>query len=126
MKRQFTVKASTSGGWYVGEPSSSDYGRALSEYAKSLKTKYEPFVVRQVYFNSRSANSSGYVINLECASDHDFCIYEWYFHDKELIGPAEDMEITRTNWYSIKSVEGQFSNLNQAMSYLFTKYSDII
>jgi len=121
--------------WYTGEPSAQEYGKAMDSYHERLRDRYEPFKVKPVYFNSWSANPSGYRITLDvdCTYDEhgrpneDFIYQEWildgkessYKEDCELYGPFEPGDVQ--GWSQLKpgTEIGKFKDLDQAMTYLF-------
>lgn len=51
------------------EPSSVEYGKALSEGNRRLNDRYEPFQLKKTFFNRGSVNSTGYRIILPDQSE---------------------------------------------------------
>lgn len=130
------VEASTEiNAWSTAEPSSFDYGAMMEAQRKRLETRYEPFIVKPVYFDTRSVNHSGYRITLHSnldsynnPMDAEFAPdAEWIAIDNgltfdrklELYGPFEANEVRGYADLTSKIKEFDGSKIDNVMNYLF-------
>lgn len=114
---------------YTGEPSSVEYGQAVSQGLKRLQDRYEPFEVKRTYFNRSSTRSTGYRIfypetRMEWIAD-DGGKDSWdNDYGYKLYGPFTKNEITSWSQLFSNASIGKFESLDQVMSYLFENYYD--
>ena len=102
----------------VTEPSSVEYGEAISRAKKRLAERYEPFVVKPCYFSSSSVNSTGYRITLpdqEWVADKKAGFYGGY----TLYGPFNPNQIQGWGSQLDSKKIADFKELDNAMTYLF-------
>lgn len=103
----------------VSEPSSTEYGRALSEGNKRIQDRYEPFEVKETYFDRSSTSSTGYRIYYDG--------YEWiadnggsrYSTGYTLYGPFAQGKIKNWSQLFAEKPIGQYKSLDNVMTYLF-------
>jgi len=131
MKMKKPANASTKiNAWSTYEPSAAEYGEAMDAQKKRLADRYEPFVVKPVYFDKWSTNSTGYRITLDIegtVDEHgpvdDFYYEEWIldgkYGDYKLYGSFDPGDIK--GWSQLKpgTEIGTFKNIDEAMTWLF-------
>lgn len=108
----------------VSEPSSKEYGEAVSEARRRVNDRYEPFELTKTYFNRSSAGSTGYRVTLPeegieyIADDNGRDSWSNDFEYK-LYGPFLPYEIESwSELFSNKPV-GTFKNIDQVMNWMF-------
>lgn len=106
----------------VTEPSSVEYGKAISEGRKRLNDRFEPFEISNTYFNRYATSSTGYRITLDDQ--------EWIadnrgdsWNDLKLYGPFAPSEVN--SWSELFRYQPirEFKTLNNVMTYLFNEVS---
>lgn len=130
-KKKKSANSSTKiNAWSTAEPSAAEYGKAMDSWKQRLKDRYEPFVVKPVYFDRWSTGSTGYRITLDIEGTEDehgpvgdFYYEEWIldgeYGNYKLYGSFDPGDIK--GWSQLKpgTEIGTFKNIDEAMTYLF-------
>lgn len=109
--------------WYIGEPSASDYGKAVDQAKKRIQDRFAPFKMTKTYFCRGRMNSTGYRITYKGQ--------EWIADDGgkdswssnygfKLYGPFTPGQIR--SWgalFTHKPID-EFKSIDSVMSYLFS------
>ena len=106
------------------EPSSVEYGKAISEGQKRLQDRYEPFKITNTYFCNSTTNSTGYRITLEdedieYIADNGGDNKSSSFFEYKLYGPFASGQIKSwSELFKFKSIDS-FKTLDQIMTWIF-------